>query len=377
MNLVIPETMSLSTSNKTKEMKKGLLYSKMKMFHFKEKIDSLPQENKEILPPLHIRIKPTNVCNHNCHYCAYRVDNLQLGKDMVTRDFIPKEKMLEIIEDLEVMGVKAVTFSGGGEPFCYPYLLDAVKRLIKAKIKFASLTNGSLLSGELAEIFAHQATWLRISIDGWDDKSYSAYRRVRQGEFSKVIKNIKDFKKLGGRCYLGISFVIDKNNAAHIYDFIKRLKSLGVDSVKVSPCIVSNSAKVNNQYHKPLFKKVKKQVTRAINNLSSKKIEIFDAYHELDEKFKKNYTWCPYLQLLPVIGADLNIYPCQDKAYNLDEGLIGSIKNRSFKDFWFSDKSKFFRIKPSDVCTHHCVADSKNKMILEYLNADREHLWFV
>lgn len=355
----------------------GLLYTKMKIFHYKEKIDSLPKEKKEILPPIHIRIKPTNVCNHNCYYCAYRVSNLQLGKDMVTRDFIPKEKMFEIIDDLDRMGVKAITFSGGGEPFCYPYLLDAVKKIIKTKIKFASLTNGSLLSGELAEIFAHKATWLRISIDGWDDKSYFAYRKVRKGEFSKVMKSIENFKKLGGNCYLGISFVIDKNNTSHIYDFIKRLKSLGVDSVKVSPCIVSNSGKENNKYHKPLFKKVKKQVVHAIDNLSDKKFEIFDAYHELDEKFKKNYTWCPYLQLLPVIGADLNIYPCQDKAYNLDEGLVGSIKNRSFRDFWFSDKNKFFKINPALHCDHHCVANTKNESIFNYLNADREHLEFV
>jgi radical SAM protein with 4Fe4S-binding SPASM domain len=97
---------------------------------------------------------------------------------------------------------------------------------------------------------------------------------------------------------------------------------------------------------------------------------MFDSYHELDDKFNKEYDWCPYLQVLPVIGADLNIYPCQDKAYNLDEGLIGSIKNQSFKDFWFSSKENFFKINPSKVCNHHCVANSKNKLVLEYLNAD-------
>lgn len=355
----------------------GLLYTKMKIFHYKEKIDSLPQDKKEILPPIHIRIKPTNVCNHNCHYCAYRVDNLQLGKDMVTRDYIPREKMLEIIEDLQDMQVKVVTFSGGGEPFCYPYLLDAVKKLIKGKIKFASLTNGSLLSGELAEIFAYQATWLRISIDGWDDKSYSSYRKVGNGEFTKVMKNIENFKKLSGNCYLGISFVIDKNNAGQVYNFIKKIKNTGVNSVKVSPCIVSNSGKINNQYHKAIFNKVKEQVAKTISSFVDDNFEIFDAYHSLDEKFKKDYHWCPYLQILPVIGADLNIYPCQDKAYNLKEGLIGSIRKQRFKEFWFSDKNKFFKINPVVHCNHHCVANEKNKIILDYLDVDKEHSAFV
>ena len=115
----------------------GNLYSKMKVFHFKEKIDSLPKENNKILAPIHIRIKPTNACNHNCRYCAYRVSNLQLGKDMKIKDFIPKKKMMEIIDDLIEMDVKAVTFSGGGEPFCYPYLLETVKKFSKTNIKFA------------------------------------------------------------------------------------------------------------------------------------------------------------------------------------------------------------------------------------------------
>ena len=83
------------------------------------------------------------------------------------------------------------------------------------------------------------------------------------------------------------------------------------------------------------------------------------------------------MQILPIIGADLNIYPCQDKDYNLEERLLGSIKNQSFKDYWFSDKSKFFKINPSLACTHHCVANCKNELILEYLNADKRHLGFV
>lgn len=350
------------------------LYTNLKIFHFKDKIDSLLKKDK-IMPPIHIRIKPTNVCNHNCSYCAYRTDNLQLGKDMVTTDFIPKEKMMEIIDDIIEMKVKAVTFSGGGEPFCYPYLLDAVKKLAESPVKFATLTNGALLKGEVAKIFAKHGTWLRISIDGWDNQSYSKYRDVPEGEFEKVMKNIENFKKIKGKCYLGASIIADKKNASHIYELIIRLKEAGVDSVKVSPCIVSNGGKENNDYHMPIFNIAKEQISKAKN--SNKNFEIYDAYHEQLETFKKDYTWCPYLQILPVIGADMNIYPCHDKAYNIDQGLIGSIKEISFKEFWFSDKNKFFKINPSIHCNHHCVVNAKNKSILEYLNANKEHLDFV
>lgn len=352
-------------------------YTKMKIFHFKEKIDSLPKNVDKITAPIHIRIKPTNVCNHNCRYCAYKADNIQLGKDMVTRDYIPWEKIAEIINDVTEMGVQAVTFSGGGEPFCYPYLLETVKKLSATNVKFAVLTNGAGLKGEIAEIFGHCGTWIRISMDGWDDESYSSYRGVSKGEFTKIMRNMENFKKLGGKCYLGVNLIVDRDNASHIYELSKKLKGIDVDSVKISPCIISNDGRESNEYHKPIFARVKNEIEKVKNTLRKGKFEIVDAYYELEGEFNKEYTWCPYLQILPVIGADQNVYSCQDKAYNLEEGLIGSIKNMRFRDFWFSDKNKFFKIDPSRHCRHHCVADMKNEFVLEYLNTDKKHLEFV
>ncbi len=58
-------------------------------------------------------------------------------------------------------------------------------------------------------------------------------------------------------------------------------------------------------------------------------------------------------------------------------GLVGSLQEQSFKDFWFSDKSKFFGIDPSRHCEHHCEANGRNALILEYLDADPAHVPFV
>lgn len=367
----------MNSSTLSDKRHSGNLYTKLKIFHYREKLDSLPHSNSQILPPVHVRIKPTNVCNHNCWYCAYKVDNLQLGKDMVTKDAIPKEKMMEIIEDVAAMGVKAVTFSGGGEPMSYPHLTEALKELIKHDIGLASLTNGALLIGEKAELFARHGTWVRVSMDGWDDASYMKYRGVKDGEFTKIIKNIRAFKRLNGPCLLGVSFILDKDNYPHFYEMAKLLKDTGADSLKVSPCIVGNTSEENNAYHDPFFKDAEEMIKKTVAELSDESFEISNSYHRQEISFEKAYDWCPYIQILPVIGADLNIYACQDKAYNLDSGLIGSIKDVRFKDFWFSDKNKFFKIDPSRDCTHHCVADGKNRLVHEYLGADAEHLGFV
>jgi len=284
---------------------------------------------------------------------------------------------MEIIDDIVEMGVKAVTFSGGGDPFCYKHLLKVVKKLSKTSVKFASLTNGALLKGELAEIFAHKGSWLRISMDGWDNESYTRYRSVPDGEYDRILANIESFKKHGGSCRLGVSYIVDQDNVDHIYEACKRVRDFGGDSVKVSPCILENEGAKNNAYHDKIWDTAREQIDRVMSELAGPDFEVFDAYHRLDERFDKEYTWCPYIQVLPVIGADCNIYSCQDKAYNLDEGLVGALGEKSFKDFWMNDKDKFFKINPSKVCGHHCVANSKNKLLLDYLDADEEHLGFV
>lgn len=355
----------------------GQLYTSLKALHFPEKLASLPRDEQAILPPIHLRIKPTNVCNHRCSYCAYRDKSLQLGQHMQEKDSIPRAKMLEIIDDVIDMEVKAVTFSGGGEPFCYPHLLDVAKKLAGSKVAFASLTNGARLTGEVAEVFAHHATWVRISMDGWDNASYSAYRGVGDGEFDKIISNIKDFKRYGGPCYLGVSLIVDQRNARRVYGFLAMMHDLGVNSVKISPCIVSNDGVENNRYHQDIFTGVKEQCMRGLADFSSDSFEVFDSYHTLDDKFQKSYEWCPYQQVLAIIGADCNVYSCQDKAYNLDSGLLGSIKEQPFRNFWLADKGKFFTINPQRDCNHHCIANARNQLVLEYLDADPDHLGFV
>ena len=83
------------------------------------------------------------------------------------------------------------------------------------------------------------------------------------------------------------------------------------------------------------------------------------------------------LQIRPVIAADQNVYACQDKAYNLDTGLVGSIRDRGFREFWMDGKDKFMQVCPSRDCNHHCVANACNQLVYEHWQVDREHLGFV
>ena len=130
---------------------------------------------------------------------------------MNENDEIPLEKMKEIVKDLGQMGVKAVTFSGAGEPLCYPYITEAIEGLLGVGIKVAILTNGSLLNGKVAEILSRGATWVRISMDAADAQTYAKIRGVSFREFDKVCDNIYNFAKIKSKnCELGVNFIVKR-----------------------------------------------------------------------------------------------------------------------------------------------------------------------
>ena len=351
------------------------VYSDTKVFRYAEHLDA-PAAG-QLRPPVHVRIKPTNVCNHDCYFCAYRSHDMTLGEDMNARDRIPREKMLEIIEDLVEMGVEAVTFSGGGEPLIYPHLTEAIEHLAAGGIRIAALTKGSRMNGKVADAFAEFGTWIRVSIDGWDGASYAKYRSVSETEFAKVMGNVGACAKRGSKCVLGTSIIVDQTNAPKIAYLAGVLKDAGVAHAKISGCVVSNDVGKDNAYHAKIREVVRTEIAKA-KEFEDKDFAVVDHYHSLPERFEKDYSWCPFIQFLTVIGADCMVYTCQDKAYTKG-GELGSIAARRFRDLWLGDENlaNLRALDPSQDCRHHCIAENKNRMLLDFMNTDLDHRPFV
>lgn len=351
------------------------IYSRLKPFGFTDRLSEIAAGR--VPAPVHVRIKPTNICNHGCWFCAYRSDAVSLGSGMVERDRIPRDKMREIVADLIEMGVQAVTLSGGGEPLIYPHIVETVEGLAVGGIRIGALTNGSMLRDRGADAFARHATWLRVSIDGWDGPSYARSRKVPEGEFEKVLGNLAAFAGRNSPCTLGASVIVDEANAGHLFGLCQRLKEVGVQHVKLAPCIVRDSGRENDTYHARISDIVHGEIDR-IRRIEDRCFRVNDHYHALGDRFDRADRRCPMAYLLTIIGADLGVYACQDKAYT-STGRLGSIAAQRFRDFWFSaeNRGSLSAIDPSIHCRHHCVASAKNELMNEFLSLASDHAAFV
>lgn len=341
-------------------------YGGLKVIWHPDKLKDLL--NGKVSAPIYIRFKPTNRCNHHCEFCSYdpKTGDITVRDEMKDRnDEIPKEKMLEILSDFKDMGVKAVTFSGGGEPLVYPYIIEAMEKVLEYGINLSIITNGQNLDGKRAELLA-KANWVRISSDASDAKSFSEIRCVPEDWFYKLTENIRSFAKIKNpNCELGINFVVHKKNADQVYRSVKHFKELGVNHIKITPMWISNFL----EYHKPINETVLDQIARAKKDFADDNFAVYDTY-EADfsgcSVAERTYKRCYIMQTVPVIGANCKVYFCHDKAYASD-GVLGDIKNKSFKELWFSkEAAKIFKnFNPQERCRHHCANDSKNKLINE------------
>lgn len=336
-------------------------YNNFKIAWFPEKLESL--HKKTVTAPICVRIKPTNKCCHNCYFCVYNHSFSKMHDTMKRIDEIPLEKMKEILDDLKFIGVKAITYSGGGEPLVHKDIFNILRKTIECEIDLSMLTNGQHLEGAIAKIMT-KAKWIRVSMDYWNEDSFTESRKIPKSNFYQIAENVFNFSKIKGSCNLGVNYIITKENYDKLLEAFNFMIVIGADNIRFSPVWVPDFY----NYHNEIQHQVRGQLDY-IYKQNKKGVSIFDSYYIPPIVNKRGYDRCLFSQIVPVIGADLNIYTCHNMAYS-PRALIESIKNKKFSEVWFSEKTKKFfqNFKPNISCNHQCANDTKNKILHEIMD---------
>lgn len=350
-------------------------YSSLKLFAHTEKINAI--RKGERTAPLYVRIKPTNFCNQGCEYCHYSSGKYLELEGQESKNMIPWDIMQEVINDFNEIGVKAITFSGGGEPLMYSHIIDTMKLVVDKGIDLSIITNGSLLTGQRADLLTY-AKWVRISLDSARSETYSRIRKVPLKALEEIYSNIGNFAKNKHKnCELGINFVISHENSNEIYEAAEKLKALGVNHIKFAARITTDVG----VYHAPIKDKVVEQIHQVTEQLVGDGFKIINLYEDdfkLSSCFIRPYKRCVIKEVVCVIAADCKVYNCHDKAY-LKNGIVGDLKEKTFNKIWF-DPETIKRANEFDAheeCCHHCVYDNRNILLNTFLSLDENHINFI
>lgn len=363
------------------------IYSPLKVVYHPDRLALLKSGGQPA--PVYVQLVLSDLCNQDCAWCAYRQEGYlqnQLfgieearGRNNNPSRLVPIEKAYELLEDFTEIGVKALLFTGGGEPTVHPQHREIINRALCLGLDVALNTNGALFSAELAQALVDRARWVRFSVDAATSETYARTRRVHPDVFARVLKNIRELVERrnasgASQLVIGFGFVVDKTNWREVAGAAETARQLGVDNVRMSAAFQSELS----DYFEPFLEDAQR-LCREAEALAGDGFEVHNLFPaRLDDLgfTSPDYSFCGIQHFTTYIGADLNVYRCCVQSYN-ERGLIGSIREQRFRDLWYSQaKRDDFDNFDARGC-RWCMFHDKNRAIKQLLEDDAPHVNFV
>lgn len=134
--------------------------------------------------PKNVDLNITNKCNLRCSYCSHFSSGSDNGTDLSL------EEWLLFMEELNQCAVFNVTLSGG-EPLIRKDFKEIVNAIIKNRMRFSVLSNGTLLNEELAGYLKStgRCNSFQVSIDGPGPDEHDVFRG--KGSFEKALRGLR------------------------------------------------------------------------------------------------------------------------------------------------------------------------------------------
>jgi MoaA/NifB/PqqE/SkfB family radical SAM enzyme len=348
-------------------------------------MDKIAQlRNGEQIVPKQVHFIISDLCNQDCHFCAYRsstgMTTEQFGADtgkgftMNPNRMIESGKACEILNDMAELGVKAVQFTGGGEPTVHPDHLLLFAHAQALGMQTSLVTNGARLREGWEGVFNKMA-WIRVSVDAGKPETYGRVRRVPPSQYGRTIDNIERMGRvLPPSCLFGAGFVVTRENYKEIFEGCLNLKHAGVSYVRLCAMFSTDGP----AYYEGIYKEIKGRIAgaKALEDDEFKIVDLFgDRISDLREH-SPDYSFCGYQQFVTYIGGNLKVYRCCTTSYTA-HGEVGDLSDKTFKQ-WFTSERKNGRYAEFDARTCAvCQFNGQNRVINYLLETEPIHVDFV
>jgi len=336
--------------------------------------------------PILVEVDPSNACNHGCHFCISSYIHLPESKNLETfdRSIMPKDVLLNLCQDFIDMGVRAINWTGGGEPTINPAFKEALEFVgNNSDIKMGIFTNGTLIDRwNLFDAFVNNLTWARFSIDAGTKETYDSVRRAKGNEgWDKMVANlttlIETNKQADNKIDIGVGFVITPDTYHEIVDFAKFFVDYDLEYCQFKPEIVNREREDGVQREQDFWYNRVDPLLEEAKSILGDKFQI-NGYKLSDlesdpELYGRRYEKCLGSQVQPCVGADGHVYVCTNhRGYK--QYSYGSLYESTFKEIWGNiEKKKEVMHQIDDVecfsnCTQLCKPHESNKAVWEIYN---------
>lgn len=322
--------------------------------------------------PITVELDVTNVCNHHCPECVGRYFQDK------NYDSLPLKLAREIVRQLAHVQVCGLIFTGGGEPLCYPRLKELITLARKLGLDIGFITNGSLITDDIAKTLLRNCTWIRVSLDAASQELFEKIHGLNGYAFDRVIENInlltKTKKRLKSHTTVGIGYLTSDFTKDDMYRMTLLSKKLGVDYLQFRPLQIHLNGKF--AYRRM---DIAREIEKCLRH-SNEKFKVLYSQHKYemmrDKDYGRNYKKCYGHQFATVIGADAKVYICCHMRGNA-KYCIGDLNKSTFIEIWNSPRR---RKVAENIAFKDCIPlcrDNTFNQILWNIKQPREHENFL
>ncbi len=164
--------------------------------------------------PKTVDLDITNQCNLRCKYCFHFTSAGDVDIDL------PKEGWFQFFEELNRCAVMEVCLSGG-EPFYREDLKELIDGIVRNRMRFSILSNGTLITDDAAAYLAStgRCNSVQVSIDGSGTEPHDICRG--DGNFLKAMTGINNLNK--HNVSVAVRVTIHKHNVWNLEEIAELL----------------------------------------------------------------------------------------------------------------------------------------------------------
>ncbi len=337
-----------------------------------------------------VYIEPTSQCNMACRTCIRSAWDEPLGQMTATT-------FARIMDSIPSFPTRPTFFFGGfGEPLSHPAIVDMVAQARQAGTRVELITNGTLLTEELArKLIAARLDVLWVSLDGATPESYAD---VRLGAaLPEVLANIARLRDIrppspNPKPAIGIVFVAVKRNIAQLPAVLELGRELGAARFLVSN-ILPHTPEMRDEVLYARAISNNDEPSSRLPHLRLPRMNVEDIsdetlYQELCGHWYTEFVgtqqnsprgYCPFIEAgATAIAWDGSVSPCLALLHSGTEYLngierfsrryeVGNVNKNSFDEIWnapdyvaFREKVQAFEFAPCALCDG-CAQSENNE----------------
>lgn len=347
-------------------------------------VDLVLAGNYDAILPYTAEFVGTLNCLYRCALpCSYVAVKVALGIWGAERRGDPAVEMQDIqlardlIARLCDAGVKSLIFTGGGEPFSWPWLEESVECAVEHGLDTAVYTNGGpeATRPRVDRLIAVSPKLVRVSLNCGSDEVYRRFHRANDsGAFTHVLGTIAQLAAgsvRNPRMVVGVSVAFNRQNsgnelvesAQRVVDIVQK-EGGGISFMSYRPAFNFNSSKqLQTEFLERQFALIEERVRPNLESAGVKCSNVRERYEHLiavnnHVSVERPYHTCRASGLYGELGQNGELHLCCDR--NCDpKWSIGDLKEFSVEEIWNSEQRKQVLAEVNRTGTRDCPAGCK------------------